>query len=72
MTAGVAAAQGRRGPPNVPEILPGALAGLCVFLYGATRMADTLGELGTARVKARLERCTRHRFESIGTGAPWS
>jgi phosphate:Na+ symporter len=49
-------------------MMMGALAGLVLFIYGLTRLADGLKELSTERMKAFLSKFTTNRFAGIFTG----
>jgi phosphate:Na+ symporter len=44
------------------------LAGLVLFIYGVTRLADALAELSTERMKAFLSMFTTNRFAGVFTG----
>lgn len=47
----------------------GALAGLVLFIYGVTRLAEGLEDLGTERMKNLLSKFTTNRFAGVLTGA---
>jgi phosphate:Na+ symporter len=51
------------------EIIAGLTAGLVLFLYGVTRLAEALKEAAGERVKEWVARFTRNRFAGVGTGA---
>lgn len=46
----------------------GALAGLVLFIYGVTRLAEGLEDMGTERMKEFLSKCTTNRFAGVLTG----
>jgi phosphate:Na+ symporter len=45
-----------------------ALAGLVLFIYGLTRLAEGLGEVNTERMRSLLAKFTTNRFAGVGTG----
>jgi phosphate:Na+ symporter len=45
-----------------------ALAGLVLFIYGVTRLAQGLTELNTDRMREVMSKFTTNRFAGIGTG----
>jgi phosphate:Na+ symporter len=45
-----------------------ALAGLVLFIYGLTRLAEGLGEVNTERMRDLLAKFTTNRFAGVGTG----
>ena len=45
-----------------------ALAGLVLFFYGVTRLAEGLGELNTERMRKVMAKFTTNRFAGLGTG----
>jgi phosphate:Na+ symporter len=47
----------------------GALAGLVLFIYGVTRLAEGLEDLGTERMKSLLGKFTTNRFAGVLSGA---
>lgn len=47
----------------------GALAGLVLFIFGVTRLAEGLEDLGTERMKSLLGKFTTNRFAGVLTGA---
>jgi phosphate:Na+ symporter len=54
--------------PDVFGIVLGVLAGLALFLFGVTLLADALKRLAGDRMKRLLERCTTNRFAGVATG----
>lgn len=54
---------------DVTKMVMGALAGLVLFLYGVTRMADGLGEIAGDRAKNLLNKFTTNPFAGVATGA---
>lgn len=46
----------------------GALAGLVLFIYGVTRLAEGLEDMGSDRMKNLLAKCTTNRFAGVATG----
>lgn len=54
---------------NFFEMLMGALAGLVLFIYGVTRLAEGLEDIGTERMKNLLGKFTTNRFAGVATGA---
>jgi phosphate:Na+ symporter len=46
-----------------------AVAGLVLFIYGVTRLAQGMAELNTERIRRVLGKFTTNRFAGIGTGA---
>lgn len=47
----------------------GALAGLVLFIFGVTRLAEGLEDLGTERMKNLVSKFTTNRFAGVLTGA---
>lgn len=47
----------------------GAIAGLVLFIYGVTRLAEGLEEISTDRMKSLLSKFTTNRFAGVLTGA---
>jgi phosphate:Na+ symporter len=45
-----------------------ALAGLVLFIYGVSRLAEGLGELNTERMRQVMAKFTTNRFAGLGTG----
>lgn len=54
--------------PDVFGIVLGVLAGLALFLFGVTLLADALKRLAGDRMRRLLERCTTNRFAGVATG----
>ncbi|MFB2836458.1 Na/Pi cotransporter family protein [Floridanema evergladense] len=54
---------------DITKMVMGALAGLVLFLYGVTRMADGLKEVTGDRAKRILSRFTTNPFAGVLTGA---
>lgn len=54
---------------DVTKMVLGALAGLALFLYGVTRLAQGLEDIAGDRVKGILDRFTTNRFAGVLTGA---
>lgn len=50
------------------KMLMGAIAGLVLFIYGVTRLAEGLEEVGSERMKSILGRFTTNRFAGVATG----
>lgn len=50
------------------RILMGAIAGLVLFIYGVTRLAEGLEDIGEERIKNLLSKFTSNRFAGVGTG----
>lgn len=46
----------------------GAIAGLVLFIYGVTRLAEGLEEVGEERMKNLLSKFTTNRFAGVATG----
>lgn len=46
----------------------GAIAGLVLFIYGVTRLAEGLEDLGGTRMKSLLSKFTTNRFAGVATG----
>lgn len=47
----------------------GALAGLVLFIFGVTRLAEGLEDIGTERMKSLVSKFTTNRFAGVFTGA---
>ena len=47
----------------------GGLAGLVLFIYGVTRLAEGLEDMGTERMRGLLSKFTTNRFAGVLTGA---
>lgn len=56
------------GPPDVFGIVLGVAAGLALFLFGVTLLAEALRRVAGERMRKFLERCTTNRFAAVGTG----
>ena len=54
---------------NFFSMAMGALAGLVLFIYGVTRLAEGLEQMGTEHMKSFLSKCTTNRFAGVATGA---
>ena len=54
---------------DVTKMLMGVLAGLVLFLYGVTRLAQGLESIAGDRVKSILDKFTTNRFAGVLTGA---
>ncbi|MBD2054723.1 Na/Pi cotransporter family protein [Oculatella sp. FACHB-28] len=50
------------------RIAMGAIAGLVLFIYGVTRLAEGLEDVGEARMKNLLSKFTTNRFAGVTTG----
>ncbi|MBD1843496.1 Na/Pi cotransporter family protein [Cyanobacteria bacterium FACHB-63] len=50
------------------KIAMGAVAGLVLFIYGVTRLAEGLEDVGEERMKNLLSKFTTNRFAGIATG----
>lgn len=46
----------------------GAIAGLVLFIYGVTRLAEGLEDLGGTRMKSWVSKFTTNRFAGVATG----
>jgi len=46
----------------------GAIAGLVLFIYGVTRLAEGLEDIGEERMKGLLSKFTTNRFAGVATG----
>lgn len=53
---------------NIFKIVTGALAGLVLFLYGVTRMAEGLEAIAGDRAKSLISKFTTNRFAGVATG----
>ena len=53
---------------NFFQMAMGAIAGLVLFIYGVTRLAEGLEDIGTDRMKNLLSKFTTNRFAGVGTG----
>ncbi|WP_193196138.1 Na/Pi cotransporter family protein [Nostoc sp. MG11] len=53
---------------NIFKIVTGALAGLVLFLYGVTRMAEGLEAIAGDRAKGLISKFTTNRFAGVATG----
>lgn len=53
---------------NFFRIFMGAIAGLVLFIYGVTRLAEGLEDVGEARMKNLLSKFTTNRFAGVATG----
>lgn len=53
---------------NLVRILLESLAGLVLFLYGVSRLAETLKAIAGDRLKSVLAKFTTNRFAGVGTG----
>ncbi|HEU4325342.1 MAG TPA: Na/Pi symporter [Roseiflexaceae bacterium] len=62
------AGQGESTGPDWWELGLGVLAGLGLFLYGVTRLAQALDQVAGERMKELLNRSTQNRFAAVGTG----
>jgi phosphate:Na+ symporter len=56
------------GALDVFGIVLGVVAGLALFLFGVTLLADALKRVAGDRMRKFLERCTTNRFAAVGTG----
>ncbi|MBD2107030.1 Na/Pi symporter [Nodosilinea sp. FACHB-13] len=50
------------------KMIMGALAGLVLFIYGVTRLAEGLEDMGEERMKRLLSKFTTNRFAGVATG----
>ncbi|GAQ00043.1 Na/Pi cotransporter family protein [Leptolyngbya sp. NIES-2104] len=50
------------------KIAMGAVAGLVLFIYGVTRLAEGLEDVGEERMKNLLSKFTTNRFAGVATG----
>lgn len=58
----------KEGKLNIFKMIMGALAGLVLFLYGVTRMAEGLEALAGDRAKELISKFTTNRFAGLATG----
>ncbi|MBC1220970.1 Na/Pi cotransporter family protein [Nostoc sp. UCD121] len=56
------------GKLDIFKIVTGALAGLVLFLYGVTRMAEGLEAIAGDRAKELISKFTTNRYAGIATG----
>lgn len=61
-------AEGEQESIDFFRILMGAIAGLVLFIYGVTRLAEGLEDIGEERMKKLLSKFTNNRFAGVGTG----
>jgi phosphate:Na+ symporter len=54
---------------DIFKIITGALAGLVLFLYGVTRMAEGLEAIAGDRAKSLISKFTTNRYAGVATGA---
>lgn len=64
-----AESEGEGENPNFFAMGMGALAGLVLFIFGVTRLAEGLEDIGTERMKSLLSKFTTNRFAGVATGA---
>ncbi|BAZ16971.1 putative transporter [Calothrix sp. NIES-4071] len=57
------------GKLNVFKMTMGAIAGLVLFLYGVTRMAEGLEAIAGNRAKNWIKKFTTNRYAGVATGA---
>ncbi|MEH1816635.1 MAG: Na/Pi symporter [Nostoc sp.] len=57
-----------QGKLDIFKIVTGALAGLVLFLYGVTRMAEGLEAIAGDRAKELISKFTTNRYAGIATG----
>jgi phosphate:Na+ symporter len=60
---------GEKGKLDIFKMVMGAIAGLVLFLYGVTRMAEGLEALAGDRAKALISKFTTNRYAGVATGA---
>lgn len=65
---GEAVRAGKEGKLDVFKITTGALAGLVLFLYGVTRMAEGMEALAGDRAKEIISKFTTNRYAGVLTG----
>ncbi|MDZ8107173.1 MAG: Na/Pi symporter [Nostoc sp. DedQUE12a] len=53
---------------NIFTIITGALAGLVLFLYGVTRMAEGLEAIAGDRARDLISKFTKNRYAGVATG----
>ncbi|MFH7027446.1 MAG: Na/Pi cotransporter family protein [Heteroscytonema crispum UTEX LB 1556] len=58
----------KQGNLDVFKIITAALAGLVLFLYGVTRMAEGLSAIAGDRAKNLIKKFTTNRFAGVATG----
>jgi phosphate:Na+ symporter len=75
LTFGLASAQAastgakeRRQVIDFLKMAMGGVAGLVLFIYGVTRLAESLEELSTERMRKFLSTATTNRFAGVFTG----
>jgi phosphate:Na+ symporter len=61
--------KGENGKLDIFKMVMGAIAGLVLFLYGVTRMAEGLEALAGDRAKALISKFTTNRYAGVATGA---
>lgn len=61
--------QSKKPSMDITKMVMGALAGLVLFLYGVTRLAQGLEAIAGDRIKGILDRFTTNRFAGVLTGA---
>lgn len=59
----------KAGKLDIFKMVTGALAGLVLFLYGVTRMAEGLEALAGDRAKELISKFTTNRYAGVATGA---
>lgn len=57
------------GKLDIFKMITGALAGLVLFLYGVTRMAEGLEAIAGDRAKELISKFTTNRYAGVATGA---
>lgn len=60
---------GKKGEIDFFKMGMGAIAGLVLFIYGVTRLAEGLEDVGGERMKKTLSKFTTNRFAGVATGA---
>ena len=58
-----------KGKLDIFKMVMGAIAGLVLFLYGVTRMAEGLEALAGDRAKGLISKFTTNRYAGVATGA---
>ncbi|MBD1901912.1 MULTISPECIES: Na/Pi cotransporter family protein [Cyanophyceae] len=58
----------KKGKIDIFKIVMGVLAGLVLFLYGVTRLAEGLEAIAGDRAKNLIDKFTSNRFAAVATG----
>ena len=66
--AASATASGQAQIVDFSEMGMAALAGLVLFIYGLSQLAEGLGKVNTERMRSLLAKFTTNRLAAVGTG----